>query len=184
MDLHSNPPLKLCSPGGGPEVGPKWKPVVEVHPRLPFAIYELVHRASKQLGFALRSDPAMPPCNPADGSLNTEVAVALLVHRQLCHLGDSPKTLHDTRMLKKKDTGRARFQVLVRKPSREETNDEVLGRYIFDRCRVKGQMLLRSRCVQGHSGSTLRNATRVGQDFAQDCKYPFLLMHNSERPRE
>ncbi len=48
-------------------------------------------------------------------------------------------------MLKKKDAGRARFQVLVRKPIRTETDDEMTSRYIVDRGAMAGQILLRMR---------------------------------------
>ncbi len=36
-------------------------------------------------------------------------------------------------MLKKKDKGRPRLQVVIRHPSKREIDDEVACRYIFDR---------------------------------------------------
>ncbi len=87
----------------------------------------------------------------------------MLLQRQLSHQGDSPKRLYEATMLKMKGTGRARFQLLVRKPNREEVNCDVASRYIFDRGAMRRLLLLRVRCIQGHAGETMRNMTRIGQ---------------------
>ncbi len=71
-------------------------------------------------------------------------------------------------VLKKKDAGRARLQVLARKPSHAEIRDEVTSRCVFDRGAVKGFFLLRIWRAQGHSGLVLRRGA-----------YPVILTHSA-----
>ncbi len=128
-------------------------------PNVPNAKYKHAPKAGKQLGFALRrrSDLTMPPCKPRDGSLRAEIAFALLTQRHIFRQGDSARTLNDAMMLNKKDEGRPGFRVPTRHPSKCEIDDEVACRYIFDRGKMKGMILLLVRSVHGpQCAGTLR----------------------------
>jgi hypothetical protein len=51
--------------------------------------------------------------------------------------------------------------------------------YIFSYGEMTGLLLLLVRSVQGHSGDTMRNMTRIGQVIAPDAKFPFILTHST-----
>ncbi len=108
-------------------------------------IHEYVMAASKQLGLALRrnSDRTVPRCIPSDESLRAERSFLLLTQRQLFHQGDSPETMCQIMMLKQKDAGQVRSEMLAPEPSRTETDDEVTSHCIFDRGAMTGQILSR-----------------------------------------
>ncbi len=44
---------------------------------------------------------------------------------------------------------------------------------------MNGLLLLRVLCIQGHSGETMRNMTRFGQELVQGGKHPVIWMHST-----
>ena len=55
-----------------------------------------------------------------DRSITAEVAFNMLVFRRKMKVGQAPCEMYDACKLKRKDSGRPRFHLLVREPSREE----------------------------------------------------------------
>ena len=161
----------------------RWIAIGEVHAarRLSDVRFDIWDRASRTLGRVLRhsSDESAPPCRLSDASLGGEIAFALLLQKHVFRQGDSPRTLYDAMMLKEKDRGRPRFQVLVRYPTTEEKEDEVADRYIFRLGALSGMILLRIRSVQGHSGETMQRISRVGHVVVEKAAVPRILMHST-----
>ena len=133
------------------------------------------------MGWLLRHarDEDVPPRHKLDGSLGAEIAFAFLLQRHVFRPGDSPRTLYDAFMLQEKDRGCPRFQVLVRYPTHQEKDDEAAERYIFNRGELAGQILLRVRSVQGHSGEAMKSITRVGQVLVEKKAVPLILIHST-----
>ncbi len=81
--------------------------------------------------------------------------------------------------LSKKDAGRPRFKVLARVPIREEKAHPATSKHIITGGEFQGQLTIRGRSVQGHSGELMKDIQRIGQRRLDAAGYPGLLLHTS-----
>ena len=82
-----------------------------------------------------------------------------------------PKALCEILKVFQKDQGRARFQVLARKPTPDEKRDHVASKFIMGNGDYKGMLMIRIRCVQGQS---VQFDDRTGQRIVSLLDYPML----------
>jgi hypothetical protein len=120
------------------------------------------------------------PQNDEAGSISAELAFNVSVSQGVMLKQQKPWEIYGCFKLQVKDTGRPRFHVLVREPSREEISDEGIMPYMIAGGPLAGKILLRIRTVQGHSGARAQNMVRINQKVVPKVEYPALLMHSTK----
>ena len=119
-------------------------------PGIPEAAWRAVQDMSFFMSKLLRHDDSAdwaPKASREDRSMPMEVAYNEAIYRNKILPQQDPGEIYAACKLRKKDTGRPRFHLLVREPSREEIAHPLKKRCMIKKCPWADFLVLRIRTV-------------------------------------